>query len=642
MVAAFLAVGVPFAAADPPTAVDDTETVAEDSGATSIDVLANDSDDGQLTITAVTDPPNGTAAVDPGPPQAVTYEPDPDFNGPDTFTYTVVDDEEPPNEATAQVLVTVTEVNDPPVALDDALSVTAAGLTFDVRANDSTGPANESAQTLGLPAIVTPPASGTAIVNGNGTITYTPAETTAGNLSLVYQVCDDGTTDGAPDPRCDLATVALEVLPRLAIADVTLIEGDSGTTAATFQVSLNAIFGKTVTVNYATANGTAMSGSDYQATSGLLTFAPGQLVQNVNVNVFGDSTIEPDETFFVDLSNPVNATIADGRGVATIRNDDSEGCDITGTPGNDRLVGTAASETICGLGGNDVIIGGGGDDIIHGGPGNDRIDGGPGNDTITGGPGNDRITGGPGDDAIDGNAGNDVISGDAGGDAIEGGPGDDTVSGGGDSDTIDGGPGNDTLRGGDGADTIDGHGGNDKLFGDGGDDRLDGGAGSDRVVGGAGDDWVDGGPGNDGGRPGAPGAGVFGGPGNDVLRGEGGDDVFVGGPGNDTILGGGGVDLVLYATAPSAVTVDLSRGRATGEGRDALSAVENVTGSRFADTLTGNAAANTLSGGPGNDRIFGRAGADTLLGGPGFDVLDGGTGKDTCSVGPGGGTTRNC
>jgi Ca2+-binding RTX toxin-like protein len=556
------------------------------------------------------------------------------------FTYTVEDDEF--FTPVGNVTVTVTPVNDAPVALADSYTVTSAGATFDVRTNDSKGPANESSQTLAAPTLETAPPSGAATVNPNGTITYTPASTFAGNVVFTYKVCDDGTTNGAPDPMCANATVAIEVLPALAVADLTVIEGDSGATAATLQVSLNSAFGKAVTVSYATANGSAFSGADYAAASGGLTFAPGELVKSVAVNVVGDPAIEPDETFFLDLSGAVNASIGDGRGAATIRNDDSAGCDITGTAGADRLTGTAASETICGLGGNDRIDGGGGDDLISAGPGNDSVDGGSGNDTLTGGAGNDRMSGGPGDDAIDGDAGNDTISGDAGGDAIEGGSGTDTISGGAGSDTIDGGGGSDVVRGGGGADTIDGHGGNDRLFGDADNDRVDGGAGSDRVRGDDGNDWVDGGGGNDGGRPGAPGAGVFGGPGNDTLRGEGGNDVFTGGAGNDTTLGGGGTDLVVFASARASVSVDLTRGRATGDGRDRVRTVENVTGSRFADTLVGNSTANVLAGGAGNDRIFGRGGRDTLLGGPGNDTLRGEGGGDTCIVGPGGGSTSSC
>jgi Ca2+-binding RTX toxin-like protein len=647
LVVTLLLVLVPLAAAAAPTPAADAESVAEDSGVTLVDVLLND-DNGDgggmagLEIVSVGTPLHGTATIDTGPPQKVAYSPALDYNGPDSFTYTVEDDEMPPLQGTATVDVTVTEVNDAPVAVADSYTMTSAGATIDVRTNDSVGPANEAAQTL-TPSLVTTPSSGTAVVNPDGTISYTPTTTTAGNVSFTYSACDNGTTNGALDSKCANAAVSIEVIPTLAASDATVIEGDSGATAVTLQVSLNAVFGKTVTVDFATVNGTGMSGADYQSTSGTLTFAPGELVKGVSVNVVGDRSIEPDETFFVDLSNPTNATLADARGAATIRNDDSEGCDITGTAGADVLTGTAASETICGLGGNDRITGGGGDDIIIGGPGNDTIDGGNGGDTITGGAGNDRVAGGAGGDAIDGDAGNDTLSGDGGGDAIEGGGGSDVIRGGADSDTIDGGPGNDVAHGDAGNDVVDGHGGNDRLFGNAGDDRVDGGAGSDRVDGGAGNDWVNGGAGNErSGRGGAPGAGIFGGPGSDIVRGESGDNVFVPGAGNDTVQGGGARDTVLYSGARSGVVVDLTRRRATGEGRDNLTAVENVTGSRFADLLIGNSVANVLVGGAGNDRLFGRNGNDTLLGGPGNDVLHGEGGRDRCSVGPGGGSTSSC
>jgi Ca2+-binding RTX toxin-like protein len=627
---------------DPPVAVDDTMPDVVEDTPTVFDPRTNDtvgppneSVDELQAVSIGAQPANGDAAVHAS--GGVTYTPDPNYFGPDSFTYTVCDNGTPIECDTATVSVTVTPVNDAPVAVDDAVTVTAAGATFDVRTNDAAGPPNEPPVAFSVPTIGGAPPSGLT-VNGDGTITYLPPATVAGNVLFTYEVCE-----AAAPTLCDQAAVTLEVLPRLSAADATVIEGDSGSTPATLQVSLNAVFTKTVTVAYATANSTAMSGSDYQAASGTLTFAPGDLVEEVTVNVVGDPAIEMDETFFLDLSSPTNATIADARGAATIRNDDSEGCDITGTPGRDRLVGTAASETICGLGGNDSIEGGGGDDIISGGGGNDTIAGGGGNDTITGEGGNDRIDGGTGDDAIDGDAGNDRLSGGGGGDAIEGGAGNDRAFGDGDIDTIDGGPGKDVVSGGAGDDVVDGHGGNDRLFGDAGNDRVDGGAGSDRVDGGAGNDWVNGGAGSEkSGSGGAAGAGIFGGSGNDIVRGEGGDNVFVPGAGNDTVQGGGALDLVVYAGARSGVVVDLTRRRAAGDGRDNLTGVENVTGSRFADLLIGNSVANVLAGGAGNDRLFGRNGNDTLLGGPGNDVLRGEGGRDRCVVGPGGGSSSGC
>src|SRR5206468_2292528 len=111
--------------------------------------------------------------------------------------------------------------------------------------------------------------------------------------------------------------------PMLAVNDVTVTEGDSGTVNATFTVSLSAASGQTVTVQAATANGTATAPADYTAV-GLttLTFAPGQTSQSLTVLVNGDTLDEADETFLVNLSNPSNASISDGQGVGTITDDD--------------------------------------------------------------------------------------------------------------------------------------------------------------------------------------------------------------------------------------------------------------------------------------------------------------------------------
>jgi len=77
-----------------------------------------------------------------------------------------------------------------------------------------------------------------------------------------------------------------------------------------------------VTVNYATADGTATAGSDYTAKSGSVTFTAGATSRTITVSILGDRTPEPNETFFVNLSSPVNTTIANGQGVGTILNDD--------------------------------------------------------------------------------------------------------------------------------------------------------------------------------------------------------------------------------------------------------------------------------------------------------------------------------
>jgi hypothetical protein len=78
-----------------------------------------------------------------------------------------------------------------------------------------------------------------------------------------------------------------------------------------------------VTVNFATANGTATAGSDYGASSGTLTFAPGETTKTINVTINGDTTFEANETYFVNLSSPSNATLNDSQGSGTIVNDDT-------------------------------------------------------------------------------------------------------------------------------------------------------------------------------------------------------------------------------------------------------------------------------------------------------------------------------
>lgn len=118
-------------------------------------------------------------------------------------------------------------------------------------------------------------------------------------------------------------TTALEPNPTASIANVTANEGNAGNTPFTFNVTLSAASASPVTVDYATANGTAIAGSDYAATSGTLTFPPGSTSQPITVNVFGDTLVEPDKTFFVNLANATGATIVTAQATGTILNDDS-------------------------------------------------------------------------------------------------------------------------------------------------------------------------------------------------------------------------------------------------------------------------------------------------------------------------------
>jgi hypothetical protein len=114
----------------------------------------------------------------------------------------------------------------------------------------------------------------------------------------------------------------------LSINDVAIVEGNSGTRTLRFTVTRSGPSGQTVRVDYATSDGTATGGTtcgagrDYRTRTGTLTFLSGVLSRPVDIAICGDRTAEPNETFVVTLSNPVNATIADGQGAGTITNND--------------------------------------------------------------------------------------------------------------------------------------------------------------------------------------------------------------------------------------------------------------------------------------------------------------------------------
>lgn len=156
---------------------------------------------------------------------------------------------------------------------------------------------------------------------------------------------------------------------------------------------------------------------------------------------------------------------------------------------------------------------------------------------------------------------------------------------------------------------------------------LSGGAGADRITAGADDDTI------------------AGGPGEDRMSGGGGDDSFflarpnfdVGdgvsdGAEDDVVDGGPGTDMASYVLRTAPLTIGPAGGGEPGE-RDRLTSVENITGGKGADHLTGDAADNRLVGGGGNDRLEGGAGDDVLVGGFGSDRLLGGPGDDQLGTG---------
>ena len=336
---------------------------------------------------------------------------------------------------------------------------------------------------------------------------------------------------------------------------------------------------------------------------------------------------------------------------------------ITNGASGGEVLGSDLSDIIKPGSGNDTVKAGGGDDIIYASGGSDRYEGGAGYDIVSyelilvsltldmnadptsavadlndsffdieaiigsafndvivghtqlalrlfGGDGNDKITAGGLASRLFGDDGDDELIGGAGDDVLYGGAGDDRlVDGGGINNAFHGGAGTDTvdysqaservglsLRAGDivasqCAATSDSYSGIENIIGSDYDDRIHGDDGNNYIQGGAGDD---------------------------VFRGYGGDDLFEGGVGADIMNGYSGSDTVTYVNSNAAVRASLqdnsgsagsqaSGGHAQG---DRFYSIENLIGSDFADTITGNSVANRLAGGKGSDTLTGLGGDD--------------------------------
>jgi Ca2+-binding RTX toxin-like protein len=301
---------------------------------------------------------------------------------------------------------------------------------------------------------------------------------------------------------------------------------------------------------------------------------------------------------------------------------------LKGTNGDDSFSGTIFDDEIFGFGGND---------IISGSPGSDRIDGGADIDKVDYSHflrGTLFIEG----DAVD----VDLERGTQFGGLAEG----DVLI---DVENILGSVENDTIRGDAEGNVLSGFSGDDILEGRGGDDVLEGDDGNDILLGDTGGDLLDGGAGIDTANYGAsnaavsvfltPGTGSGGTAAGDflvevenltgsnfadtlvgsavanVLAGGLGNDTLAGLAGGDTLNGGGGFDIATYAASGSGVTVDLTLGDGSGGDatNDTLTAIENLIGSNFLDSLVGNSLANVLDGGGSVDLLAGRLGNDIYI-----------------------------
>ncbi|MBE9088610.1 DUF4114 domain-containing protein [Microcystis aeruginosa LEGE 11464] len=112
-------------------------------------------------------------------------------------------------------------------------------------------------------------------------------------------------------------------LPSLSIENTTVTEGNAGTQSANFTVRLSAPTNTTVTAQFTTKDGTAQAGTDYESSTEILTFAPGEVEKNITVAVKGDTISEPTETFTVNLTGVTNAILIQGEGIGTILDNDN-------------------------------------------------------------------------------------------------------------------------------------------------------------------------------------------------------------------------------------------------------------------------------------------------------------------------------
>ena len=238
-----------------------------------------------------------------------------------TGTVTILTDDLPPSlsidpshdilegdSGTSDIIfnVTMSKASGSPTTVDWATAngTAIAGYDYVGRSGTVTFDAGETVRTIAVPVI--------------GDVRNEDNKTFYINLSNAHgATISEGHSQGAA------TVIDNDPPPNLSIGDVTKTEGNSGTTTATFTVTLSPDSGRTVTVGWATANGTAQAGADYQANSGTLTFTPGQTTKTIDVAVIGDTISEYNETFSVKLQAPaVNANIVKDTGTGTITDDD--------------------------------------------------------------------------------------------------------------------------------------------------------------------------------------------------------------------------------------------------------------------------------------------------------------------------------
>ncbi|PZP39842.1 MAG: endoglucanase [Azospirillum brasilense] len=182
-----------------------------------------------------------------------------------------------------------------------------------------------------------------AAISANGQASFGFQATSGSAGSQAANLALNGTTATPP-----------AALPEISVADVSVAEGNGGTKLLAFTVALSKAASGPVTLHYATADGTATAGSDYAAASGTLTFAAGETSKTISIAIAGDTAVEANEGFLLNLSGASGATIARASATGTILNDDTAPLprlsvsDISVTEGNPGTSGTGSGTAATG------------------------------------------------------------------------------------------------------------------------------------------------------------------------------------------------------------------------------------------------------------------------------------------------------
>jgi hypothetical protein len=240
------------------------------------------------------------------------------LGAPNSAVLTITDDDAPPRISINDVSMAEGNSSQTTFVFDVTLSAASSEpITIDFATAGGSATGNDDYQTVSGSRTFNPGETSKSIaVAVNGDATMEADETFDVQLSnpvnaSISKASGTGTINNDDAP------------PTMSISDVAQNEGDSGTTNVSFDVTLSAAGSQTITVDYLTVNGSAFSGSDFQAASGTLSFAPGETTKSIVVAVNGDHDVEADEAFVVSLSNPANATTGKSQGTGTIVNDDS-------------------------------------------------------------------------------------------------------------------------------------------------------------------------------------------------------------------------------------------------------------------------------------------------------------------------------